>query len=111
MTRAAKYRKKYQEKLMRRRKLLVRKKGGKCKSCEETRYAVLQFHHLFKYQHLKELPLSNRNMMKELAKVERELNMCVLLCSNCHILVHDGWIEEPKPDKDIWIDEEEWQAA
>lgn len=100
--------KKYTEKQHRRRKLLIKLCGGKCKRCKEKRYVLLQFHHLLDLQHLKRFPLNWRHMRRKLKDILREVNICIVLCSNCHILVHEGIVREPKRGKEVYISQEDW---
>lgn len=100
---------KYQEKLARRKALLINALGGECAACGETAYPVLQFHHLLKYQHLKRFELQLRNMRRKLPVILAELKLCILLCSNCHILVHEGVLKEPKKKRRIIrVTNDEW---
>lgn len=60
--------------------------GGKCRSCGYDRCpAALDFHHPNPRE--KEFVISGK-LAWDL--IERELNKCVLLCSNCHRETHDG---------------------
>ena len=65
--------------------------GGKCSECGCDDHRVLQFHHCDPKQKL--FKLSDRigrgsNMTQEEKKTE--LDKCVLLCANCHIILHSG---------------------
>lgn len=51
-----------------------------CKKCEEKRYWVLDFHHI--YHNEKEGNIGTKNLSYN--KLEKEIEKCVLLCSNCH---------------------------
>lgn len=71
-------------------------KGGKCILCG-TRYdgrnsAMFDFHHLDPSQ--KEHNFGGMNRVLKSAKVE--LDKCVLVCANCHRLLHAGVIELEK---------------
>lgn len=64
-------------------------KGGKCLECgfvatQET-IAAFDFHHLD--ESIKEYTLSDMLMLRR-DKVFKELNKCILLCSNCHRILH-----------------------
>ena len=69
---------------------IVRKKkaieylGGKCSRCGyNNHYAAMQFHHVEKKDFAwNKLRLLNWERTKE------ELDKCVLLCANCHAIVH-----------------------
>lgn len=66
-------------------------KGGKCIICGYNRCAsAMDFHHLDPSK--KDFALS-QNMCKAWSKIKDELDKCVLLCSNCHREVHDGFSE------------------
>lgn len=60
--------------------------GGKCSNCDEADCEVLQFHH--KNPAEKEFTLSANWANKDWDKLEKEINKCELLCSNCHIKLH-----------------------
>lgn len=70
-----------------RKKLAVEYKGGKCIKCGYNKnYAVLNFHHRnpeekdFEWVKLR---------LKSWDKIIKELDKCDLLCSNCHIELHN----------------------
>lgn len=65
----------------------VNYKGGKCEKCGYDRcIASLDFHHLDPNE--KEYNLSSiMNWSKE--RIKKELDKCILLCSNCHREEHD----------------------
>lgn len=61
-------------------------KGGKCVDCNQTYPApVYQFHHLNPEE--KEFSW-NKGRLMSWDKVKKELDKCVLLCANCHMLRH-----------------------
>lgn len=63
-------------------------KGGKCQVCGYSKaISALHFHHLDPSQ--KEFNLTN-STCRSWAKVEKELEKCVLLCNRCHSEVHEG---------------------
>jgi 5-methylcytosine-specific restriction endonuclease McrA len=66
----------------------IKKFGGVCTLCKNKfPYFVYEFHH--KNPEDKEFEWRNiKNASKEIQ--EKELNKCVLLCSNCHKIVHNG---------------------
>ena len=65
--------------------------GGKCEKCgiETNRYEIYDFHHI--NPNKKDIGInrlfrfSKNNMEK---KIKEELLKCILLCSNCHRVVH-----------------------
>lgn len=61
--------------------------GGKCVNCGYNRcLRSLSFHHLEPSK--KDFRISSRCISWE--SMVKELDKCVLLCSNCHMEVHDG---------------------
>ena len=63
-------------------------KGGKCQVCGYSRCSQsLHFHHL--NPSIKEFNVSGSHSVSW-SRLERELDKCVLLCSNCHGEVHAG---------------------
>lgn len=85
----------HNKEVVQRGKLLKRKaieyKGGKCIHCGYSKYEEsLDFHHLD--SETKEYAISsNRN--KSWNNIKKELDKCVLLCSNCHKAYHAGHFE------------------
>lgn len=65
-------------------------KGGCCQVCGYSKaVSALVFHHLDPSQ--KDFVISNSNC-KSWARVQKELEKCVLLCNRCHAEVHEGLI-------------------
>ena len=63
------------------KKKAVELKGGKCENCGYDRYiGALEFHHLDPTK--KELTISKTRISFE--NLLKELEKCLLLCSNCH---------------------------
>ncbi len=61
--------------------------GGRCHNCGYNRcHRALSFHHCD--PHEKDFNVSSRCVSWE--SIAKELDKCVLLCSNCHMEVHDG---------------------
>jgi len=71
-----------------RKKMIVEHFGNKCNDCEQTfpQY-VYEFHHLDPKQ--KDVNPSKAIGYGE-EKMWKELNNCVMLCSNCHKIRHYG---------------------
>lgn len=68
------------------KKLSVDYKGGKCKHCGYNKcIGALQFHHIDPTK--KDFNISKKNKCFE--NLKKELDKCVLLCSNCHVEEHD----------------------
>lgn len=65
---------------------LVEYKGGKCECCDYNRsISVLQFHH--KDPNEKDFTISGKSYGFEKLKIE--VDKCILVCSNCHIEIHE----------------------
>jgi Mor family transcriptional regulator len=64
---------------------LIQNLGGKCSVCGETRYWVLEFHHISN----KEFDIGN-NRHSRFSLLEQETKKCICLCSNCHREIHDN---------------------
>lgn len=76
----------------RRRKIkeeLVELKGGKCQICGYKKcLRSFQFHHLDPSK--KDFTISANLKRINREKVIKELDKCILVCSNCHGEIHDG---------------------
>ena len=69
------------------KKLLVDYKGGKCEKCGYNKcIAALEFHHLDPTK--KDFAISRRGNSLALAKMKKESDKCILVCSNCHKEIH-----------------------
>ena len=81
----------------RRRKLksiLVDEAGGRCSICGYDRHpAALHFHHVD--PSLKRMGVSAGGMSYSLEALRAEARKCVLLCSNCHAEVENGFATVP----------------
>lgn len=65
-----------------RKKKAVALKGGKCSMCGfQGHQSVFDLHHL--YGKKKKI-----NFRTTWDKIEKELEKCILLCANCHRLLH-----------------------
>lgn len=74
----------------RRKKLkekLVEYKGGKCEKCGyDECIAALEFHHINPEE--KEFGIGASGITRSLEKMKKEADKCVLLCCNCHRVLH-----------------------
>lgn len=69
---------------------LIECKGGKCQCCGYKNYAgALEFHHLDPNE--KDFTISGSS--KAFDKLIKEIDKCILVCSNCHKEIHAGLIE------------------
>ena len=65
------------------KKLAIEYKGGKCVDCGIIDHAcVYDFHHLDQTE--KDFTIAHRKQYKFDESMQKELDKCVLLCSNCH---------------------------
>ena len=70
-------------------------KGNKCAVCGYNKcQRALSFHHLD--PKLKDFGLSAKGLTRSWEKIQKEINKCILLCSNCHMEVHDGITQLPR---------------
>lgn len=70
---------------------MVELKGGKCVVCGYNKsLRALHFHHTNPSE--KDITISQNTMTKE--KAIKELDKCVLVCSNCHSEIHDEICEK-----------------
>lgn len=71
--------------------LLIEYKGNKCIICGYNRCnQALQFHHLDPNE--KEFAIAN-SATKSLENLKMEVDKCILVCSNCHVEIHNGLID------------------
>jgi len=82
----------YLKKAVTKRRKMIRKKavlykGAKCKICGYKRcFDAFDFHHVDESQ--KKFGISQDGLTRSWERVQKELDKCVLLCSNCHREVH-----------------------
>ena len=76
----------------RRRKLKkesVKYKGGKCEKCGYNKSVMaLEFHHVNPEE--KSFGISATGITRSWEKLKKELDKCILVCSNCHAEIHAG---------------------
>jgi 5-methylcytosine-specific restriction endonuclease McrA len=79
----------------RRRKIkdmAIQYKGGKCQICGYNKCnAALELHHLKKED--KSFGIGDKGYTRSWAKVQEELDKCILLCANCHREVSNGILQ------------------
>ena len=69
-------------------------KGGKCMICGYDKcQRALSFHHLDPKK--KSFGISEKGLTRSWDKIKEELDKCILICSNCHMEVHDGITQLP----------------
>ena len=67
--------------------LAIEYKGGKCCLCRYKRYqGALEFHHLDARK--KDFGLGADGLTRSWERTKKELDKCILVCSNCHKEVH-----------------------
>ena len=70
-------------------------KGGKCTTCGYNKsQRALSFHHVNPKE--KDFDLSSRGLTRSWERIKKEIDKCVLLCANCHMVLHDGVTQLPK---------------
>ena len=75
------------------REKAIKYKGGKCMICGYSRYSgALDFHHIDEKD--KKFGISTNGITRSWEKTKKELDKCVLICSNCHRELH-GAILQP----------------
>ena len=74
--------------------LAVEYLGNKCNLCGYNKcFAALEFHH--KDGQKKDFGLASRGLTRSWETIKRELEKCVLVCSNCHKEIHNGVVQLP----------------
>lgn len=74
------------ERWIQRKKDAIKYKGGKCYDCQGIfPYVVYDFHHLNPAE--KEFQWPQLKLRSDKA-IKKELDKCILLCSNCHRIRH-----------------------
>ncbi len=68
--------------------------GGKCEICGYNKCSrALVFHHLD--PKTKKFGVSDKGLTRSWEKTKAEIEKCILLCSNCHMEIHDGITQLP----------------
>lgn len=64
-------------------------KGNKCSCCGyDTCSQALEFHHLNMSE--KDFSISDRDIKLDWDSIKKELDKCIVVCSNCHREIHAG---------------------
>jgi predicted HNH restriction endonuclease len=70
--------------------LAIEYKGGKCMVCGYNKYVgALDLHHI---KGVKKFTIGDDGYAHSWADIKKELEKCLLLCSNCHREIHGGLI-------------------
>jgi hypothetical protein len=85
---------KQKERALKRKKELIELKGGKCSICGYNKnYAAIEFHHLD--PSVKEFVLDSRMLSNTTSeKILKEIEKCIIICSNCHKELHYPHLEK-----------------
>jgi len=80
--------KKVTESRRKKKRLLVEYKGGSCEKCglKSDVMGLYDFHHIDPSQ--KEFGLAGNGKNLSLESCKKEVDKCLLLCRNCHAIVH-----------------------
>ena len=71
------------------KELAVEYKGGKCQCCGYNNYiGALEFHHINSSE--KDFGIAEKGYTRSFESVKKELDKCILVCSNCHKEIHAG---------------------
>jgi len=72
--------------------LLIYKKGKKCVVCDWNKHPeILQFHHKDRTKKdftIGNIKITERTTPKNIELVKQEIDKCLLLCPNCHAILH-----------------------
>lgn len=67
----------------------IMSKGSRCYCCKNTfPNSVYDFHHLNPAE--KDFALGDKTSTTKWALIEKELEKCILVCANCHRMIHSG---------------------
>lgn len=83
------------------KKKAVMYKGNQCYCCKQSfPLTVYDFHHLNPNE--KDFSLGDKTSTVKWDKIEKEIDKCILVCANCHRMIHS---------KDILLDQEQEDNA
>lgn len=75
-------------------------KGGKCKKCGYNKCnSALDFHHV--KQKNKKFSIAKSGYTRSWESIKKELDKCILICSNCHRELHEQENTSKKKKKKI----------
>jgi len=80
---------------------IIIERGGKCEICgykfDGRNFTAFDFHH--KDMSKKTFELARMGITEEAIKKARiEIQNCLMICSNCHRLIHNGYFDKGKQD-------------
>lgn len=81
-----------------RNKLVIDQHKSPCAGCGEDRIPCLEFHHIDPETKVFNVSMAWRK--KGTNAILRELAKCIVVCANCHKLIHAGWLEV-QPDGSV----------
>lgn len=74
------------------KELAIQYKGGKCCICGYNKYkGALDFHHLDPNE--KDFGIGSKGYTRGWESIKKELDKCILVCSNCHRELHAGLLK------------------
>lgn len=80
--------------------LAVEYKGGECEVCGYKKCVnALEFHHIDPNE--KEFGVGENGYTRSIETIKKELDKCVLVCSNCHREIHAGLIDIDNINKGV----------
>ena len=80
--------------------LAVEYKGGECEVCGYKKCVnALEFHHIDPNE--KEFGVGENGYTRSIEAIKKELDKCILVCSNCHREIHAGLIDVDNINKGV----------
>ena len=80
--------------------LAVEYKGGECEVCGYKKCVnALEFHHIDPNE--KEFGVGENRYTRSIEAIKKELDKCILVCSNCHREIHAGLIDVDNINKGV----------
>ena len=80
--------------------LAVEYKGGECEICGYKKCVnALEFHHIDPNE--KEFGVGENGYTRSIEAIKKELDKCILVCSNCHREIHAGLIDVDNINKGV----------